>query len=193
VDAPLLALVFTKTLVVSFGIAIAQGSAMRAGSRIVLLLAGCALAGCSFDIIGSNVDDPGAVTPPSPTQSVPNGADAGTATPPPPGPDMAQQRVGTPCTDDAQCDPGLTCAKTFGAGPGKVDIPGGYCTRACDMLACPANSICVTFSFGKYCASSCPPDPCRTASGYVCCDEGGGKNACTPTALCGGGPGPNKE
>jgi serine protease len=117
---------------------------------------------------------------------VPNGPDAGAATAPaptPPGPDMAQQRVGTPCISDAQCDPGLICAKTFGIGPGHVDIPGGYCTHDCSSNACPANSICVTFTFGKYCASSCPPDPCRTTTGYVCCDESDGK-ACTPTALC---------
>jgi serine protease len=97
---------------------------------------------------------------------------------------MAQQRVGTACTADAQCDPGLFCAKTFGVGPGRIDIPGGYCTLECSSAACPANSICVTFSFGKYCASTCPPDPCRTSTGYVCCDEGNGQNACTPTALC---------
>jgi hypothetical protein len=160
---------------------------MRAVFGVVALL----VAGCSFDVIGTNVGDPaGAVTPPAPTQSLPDGADAGATkpTPPPPPatgtPDMAQQRVGTACTADAECDPGLTCAKSFGIGPGHVDIPGGYCTLDCSSAACPANSICVTFSFGKFCGSTCPPDPCRTAAGYVCCNEGGGQNACTPTALC---------
>jgi len=162
---------------------------MRAVLGVVALMA----AGCSFDVIGTNVGDPaGPVTPPSPTQSLPDEPDAGATkpTPPPPStgtPDMAQQRVGTACTADAQCDPGLTCARSFGIGPGHVDIPGGYCTLDCSSAACPANSMCVTFSFGKYCASTCPPDPCRTSTGYVCCDEGGGQHACTPTALCGKG------
>lgn len=157
--------------------------------RAAILVAATLVAGCSFDVIGTNVDPAGAPTPPSPTQSVPNGSDAGAPTtqPPPPstgGADMAAQRVGTPCTADAECDPGLFCAKTFGTGPGHVDIPGGYCTVACPTDVCPANSICVAFSFGKYCSSACPPDPCRTSSGYVCCDEGGGQKACTPTMLC---------
>ena len=157
--------------------------------RAAVLVVATLVAGCSFDVTGTNVDPPGTATPPSPTQSVPSSADAGTpAQPPPPStstPDMAAERVGTACTSDAQCDPGLFCAKTFGIGPGHVDIPGGYCTRDCSSVACPANSMCVTFSFGKYCSSTCPPDPCRTSSGYVCCDEGNGDKACTPTALCG--------
>lgn len=160
---------------------------MDAGRVLAVgLWAGAALVmGCTFDVIGSNVD-PAPSAPPSPTQSVPNTAtDAGTSTA---GPDMAQQRVGTACAGDSDCDPGLFCAKSFGVGPPRVDIPGGYCTLDCSNAACPANSVCVTFSFGKYCASSCPPDPCRTQSGYVCCDEGGGAHACTPGGLCGNPP-----
>jgi len=143
---------------------------MRAGCMVAVLVAGC-----SFDVIGTNIGDPnGTPMPPSPTQSVPNGsADAGApptqttppATTPPPGPDMAQQRIGTPCTTDAQWDPGLFCAKSFGIGPGKIDIPGGYCTHDCSSSSCPADSECVTFTIGKYWESTCPPDPCRT--GYV--------------------------
>ncbi|MCA1664805.1 MAG: hypothetical protein LC659_11135 [Myxococcales bacterium] len=162
--------------------------------RAVLCVMALVVAGCSFDVVGTNVDPslPVASPSPSPTQSVPNGPDGGATkpTPPPPAtgaPDMAVERVGTACTVDAECDPGLTCVKSFGAGPGRVDIPGGYCTLECSSAACPANSMCVTFTFGKYCASTCPPDPCRTSSGYVCCDEGNGQNACTPTALCGKG------
>lgn len=165
---------------------------MRAGGMVALGMV-MAAAGCTFDVIGTYVD-PNA-PPSSPTQSVPSGdTDAGApATQPAPpmnpaGPDMAQQRIGTACTTDAQCDPGLTCGKTFGAGPGKVDIPGGYCTLDCSKNACPTGSVCVTFTFGKFCESDCPPDPCRT--GYTCCtvsqDE---SKACTPSTLCpkGGG------
>lgn len=142
------------------------------------------VAGCSFNVVGSPGDPSGgAVTPPSPTQSVPNGSDGGAA--PAPGSDMATQRIGTACTDDSQCDPGLFCAKSFGVGPGAVMIPGGYCTHECSQTACPANSFCGSFSFGKYCLSSCPPDPCR--GGYQCCDNGG-QNGCSPAALCGGKP-----
>jgi len=162
---------------------------MRAGCMVAL---GMLVAGCSFDVIGTNVGDPnGTPAPPSPTQSVPSGADAGApATQPPaptttpPGPDMAQQRVGTPCMTDAQCDPGLFCAKSFGVGPGHVDIPGGYCTLECSHTACPANSICASLSIGKYCESTCPPDPCRT--GYTCCDFSDDNKACTPGQLCKG-------
>jgi hypothetical protein len=151
------------------------------------------VAGCSFDVIGTNVGDPtggGTGSTPSPTQSVPDGPDAGlpattpTPTPTPTvGPDMAMQRIGTACTSDAQCDPGLLCAKSFGAGPGRVDIPGGYCTLDCSKGPCPANSFCETFTFGKYCLSDCPPDTCRGA-GYVCCNYSGGNHGCAPTALC---------
>jgi hypothetical protein len=146
------------------------------------------VAGCSFSVIGTNTGDPaGGSATPSPTQSVPDVPDAGvpatTPTPTPTGPDMATQRVGTACTSDAQCDPGLFCAKSFGIGPGRVDIPGGYCTLDCSSTACPANSFCETFNFGKYCISSCPPDPCRGA-GYVCCGYSGGNNGCAPDALC---------
>ncbi len=164
-----------------------------------LCLLGVMLAGCSFEVRGTSVDDPGASGPtlPSPTQSVPNTPDLGATTPPtmpaptpppppppttPAPPDMAQQRVGLACSNNAQCDPGLICAKSFGVGLGTITIPGGYCTLDCSKAACPAGSFCTTFSFGKYCASSCPPDPCRT--GYVCCNEGGGQSGCTPTNLC---------
>src|SRR5438874_13152087 len=99
--------------------------------RVGFMVAAVVVAGCSFDIVGTTVGDPngGATATPSPTQSVPDGPDSGVAaTPPPPptvGSDMATQRIGTPCTSNAQCDPGLICGKTFGAGPGKIDIPGG--------------------------------------------------------------------
>jgi hypothetical protein len=159
---------------------------------MVAAVLGAWVAGCSFDVIGVNTGDPaGPADPSAPTQSVPSAADGGTTTqptpPPPPTPpgttpDMAQQRVGTPCTADAQCDPGLFCAKSFGVGPGHIDIPGGYCTLDCSSTACPPSSVCSTTAFGKYCMSSCPPDPCR--KDYVCCDEGQGQKACSPTQLC---------
>ena len=160
---------------------------MRVGCMMAILVAGC-----SFDVIGTTVGDPsgGSNTPSSPTQSVPSTDDAGAPATQPPAPpttpppaDMAEQRVGTACTDNAHCDPGLICAKSFGVGPGHVDVPGGYCTLDCSKTACPADSVCVTFTFGKYCESTCPPDPCRT--GYTCCDVGDGDTkACTPGMLC---------
>jgi hypothetical protein len=154
---------------------------------MVAAVVGALVGGCSFDVIGVNTGGPNAPPDPSaPTQSVPNGPDGGTTSqqPPPTGgtPDMAQQRIGTACTADAQCDPGLLCAKTFGIGPGHVDIPGGYCTRDCSSTPCPTNSVCATTAFGKFCLSSCPPDPCRM--GYTCCDEGNGQKACSPMMLC---------
>jgi hypothetical protein len=161
---------------------------MRAGCLVAVVV----VAGCSFDVIGTNVGDPsGTGSQPSPTQSVPDGPDAGVAattpSPTPAPPDMAQQRIGTACTTDAQCDPGLFCAQSFGIGPGRISIPGGYCTLDCTSAACPANSFCETFTFGKYCVSSCPPDPCGR-TGYQCCDYGMMQKGCAPDALC-----PKKE
>ncbi|HEX8952734.1 MAG TPA: hypothetical protein VF945_12850, partial [Polyangia bacterium] len=72
---------------------------MRAGCMVAVVMAGC-----SFNVIGTNVGDPTAgATPPSPTQSVPNGDGGAPAAQTPPsstGPDMAQQRIGTACTVD---------------------------------------------------------------------------------------------
>jgi hypothetical protein len=160
---------------------------MRAGIMAAL---GLIVGGCSFDVPGTSVGDPAGTPTPSPTQSVPSmpappPSDGG-APPQSPGatPDMAQQRIGTACTTDAQCDPGLICATSFGVGPGRVVIPGGYCTHECSSSTCPANSVCSSMTIGKYCLSSCPPDPCR--AGYVCCDQGKGQSACSTDQLCGG-------
>lgn len=164
--------------------------ALRPCMRWCCLVAALSV-GCSFDIAGTNVGgDPGAA-PGSPTQSIPDQPDAAMApttdpppppTPPmPPPPDMAQQRIGTACANNAQCDKGLICAVSFGIGPGRVDIPGGYCTHECSSSTCPANSFCGTLSFGKYCLSSCPPDPCRES--YECCANSNQK-ACLPDGLC---------
>ncbi len=155
------------------------------------------LAGCSFDVLGTNVDPAGGAAPsaPAPTQSIPPDADGGVdgsapatdPTPPPPAPpipttpDMAQQRIGTACKVDGDCDPGLTCAQSFLVGLVKVEIPNGYCTHDCSSSTCPADSFCGSFSFGKYCLSSCPPDPCRAS--YECCANGK-MNACLPNDLC---------
>jgi len=154
------------------------------------------LAGCSFDIIGTNVDPTGAgsapATPPS-SDPPPTVVDAGMApptpanptppAPPPPAPpDMAEpQHIGTACKADGDCDPGLICAQSFLVGLAKVDIPGGYCTHECSSSACPADSFCGSFSFGKYCLSSCPPDPCR--ANYKCCANSK-QSACLPDDLC---------
>jgi hypothetical protein len=155
-------------------------------------------AGCSFDVLGTNVDPGGGSSPPaqSPTQSIPTETDAGVdaapatdPTPPPPAPptatpDMAQERIGIACKNDGDCDPGLICAQSFLVGLIVVQIPNGYCTHECGSSACPANSFCGSFSFGKYCLSSCPPDPCR--NNYQCCANSK-MNACLPNDLCPGG------
>jgi hypothetical protein len=166
--------------------------------RVGILVAGL-MAGCSFNVQGTAIDNPGAAAAqPSPTQSLPDGPDAATEPPapappaaptptPPAPPDMTQQRVGLACTSDAQCDPGLICAQSFNVGLSHISIPDGYCTLECGSKACPPNSFCNSFAFGKYCLSACPPDPCRTS--YVCCDEGGDNKGCAPTSLCPGGKG----
>jgi hypothetical protein len=167
---------------------------MRAFGLVAVLLAGC-----QFSVTGTSVGDPTAPTPsPGDTTTQPQSPSPPTSSTPPPPDDAGvppaapgdmtapppTARVGTPCTNDNQCDPGLFCAKTFFIGLTRIDVPGGYCTVSCgnDPTVCPANSFCYTFSFGKYCGSSCPPDPCR--KGYQCCDGGGGQKACTPDTLC---------
>jgi hypothetical protein len=147
--------------------------------------------GCTFNVAGTGV---GGGTDPAATQSVPDQPDAGMAPPttdpppppppstmPTPPPDMAHQRIGTACKADKDCDPGLTCAVSFAVGLSRVDIPNGYCTHDCTSAACPANSYCGSFSFGKFCLSSCPPDPCR--DNYQCCANAN-QNACLPSGLC---------
>ncbi len=162
---------------------------MRASFMVAVLVTGC-----SFDVIGTNVGGPNGGNQsgpaPTPSQPAPTASDGGAPPeqPQPPGnpappADMAQQRIGTACTTDPQCDPGLVCATSFGVGPGHVNVPGGYCTLDCSKSACPTNSVCVTFTFGKFCESTCPPDPCRT--GYTCCTiPDVDANACTPSQLC---------
>jgi hypothetical protein len=171
---------------------------LQRGERMrVLTLVALMLTACQFSVHGitdgtnpgssgngsSGNGDNGSSTPPSPpTASTPPPTDDA-GTPPPSGGDMSQQRVGTACTSDAECDPGLFCAKSFLIGLQQVPVPGGYCTLDCSKgAACPANSFCGAFSFGHFCLSSCPPDPCRV--GYSCCANSAGANGCTQTNLC---------
>jgi hypothetical protein len=171
--------------------------------RLMVLLS-TLLAGCAFEVHGTHptASDPGAAGG-DPASGDPAGGSA--APDPMPGPvsstpdpasgagqpdlamsapaDMAAAlRVGIACTDDKQCDSGLFCAKTSGAGPTKIDVPGGYCTLDCHVnRACPSGSLCVTLSVGSFCQSLCPPDPCR--AGYKCCG-GGNQKTCTASQLC---------
>ena len=151
------------------------------------------LAGCTFSIQGTDVPANGASSgadnpslPPSTAAMPPPLPDAATPDPttPPPAsmPDMSQPLlVGIACTMDAQCGSGLVCGKSFNTVGGVVKIPGGYCTRDCSKSPCPDGSFCGTFSFGKFCLSRCPPDPCR--NNYKCCSNNG-QMGCTPDDLC---------
>ncbi|HET9450745.1 MAG TPA: S8 family serine peptidase, partial [Aggregicoccus sp.] len=75
--------------------------------------------------------------------------------------------IGAPCTSDADCPDGGSC---FTAAE---DLwPGGYCTRECTSLACPAASTCYPFQGGtRQCLEDCvgagtSSHSCR--EGYVC-------------------------
>lgn len=157
--------------------------------RAWALLAGL-VAGCSFNV-------PGVGLPPTAGGSPGGGGPTSTpvASPTPPTPaddggapaDLAQQPIGAACVNNGDCGSGF-CAHSFATFGGGVSIPNGYCTLDChNNVQCPTGSVCGHFSFGQFCLSSCPPDPCRGA-GYTCCDNGGNR-ACTPTDLCGKGGG----
>lgn len=163
----------------------------------VWALALALVAGCTFTIDGMDVPASGAApgsaadpgTPPvadTPVADTPAPTpDAAAPDPAPaPPPDMAQALVvGTPCTANADCATGLVCGKSFNTAAGVVKVPGGYCTLDCSNATCPTGSFCGSFSFGKFCLSDCPPDPCR--KGYQCCQNSGQKG-CTPDQLCPG-------
>lgn len=169
---------------------------MRAWGLVAVLCAGCQFAVIGTPVGGGGTGDPGqpTATPPVDDTTQPQSPPTSASPPPgtwdaavPPSADMSVQRIGTPCTADAQCDPGLICAKTFYMGLVRVDIPGGYCTLSCasDPTLCPASSFCGVFNFGKFCLSDCPPDPCR--KGYSCCNPASGPDGpqgCTPSMLC---------
>jgi hypothetical protein len=147
------------------------------------------VAGCTFSVQGTDAppasDGPTLPPPIAATPlPLPDAGMADTSTPPPVStPDMlAAARVGTQCMGDPQCSSGLVCGKSFATFGGTVKIPGGYCTLDCSKASCPAGSFCGSFSFGKFCLSECPPDPCRP--GYKCC-KNDGQMGCTPDDLCG--------
>lgn len=153
------------------------------------------LAGCTFTVEGADLP-PGSGAEPAPPAGGPGvgaptamtplpapDAAAAPTTPTPPAPDMLMpQVVGTACMTNEQCSPGLVCGKSFSTFGGTVKIPGGYCTLDCSKASCPAGSFCGSFSFGKFCLSECPPDPCR--KDYKCC-RNNGQMGCTPDGLCG--------
>lgn len=81
--------------------------------------------------------------------------------------------IGTPCTADAACAPGV-CGTGF---------PGGYCTQDCARAACPLGARCVAGATVSVCLASCPGvragrSDCR--AGYVCEDDGTGSGVCIP-------------
>lgn len=156
---------------------------MRGCLCVVALAAGCAFQVHGLDPSGTGGGSPGSTTPPASTPP------SGSQTPPstdggaPGGGDMAVVPVGAPCNGNSDCgNQGLFCAKSFFDGRKYITVAGGYCTLDCSGGAtCPTGSSCGAFSFGHFCMSSCPPDPCR--SGYSCCGNSGA-NACTPQSLC---------
>jgi serine protease len=85
--------------------------------------------------------------------------------------------VGSACTSDADCPDGGRCVTSY---------PGGYCTRDCNTVGCPAGSKCYTVdadSGAKVCIQSCSgpnqgQSNCRAS--YVCYDDEAGGGECLP-------------
>jgi serine protease len=85
--------------------------------------------------------------------------------------------VGSACTTNSDCPDGGRCVTSY---------PGGYCTRDCNTVSCPAGSKCYTVdstSGAKVCIQSCTgPDQgqsnCRAS--YVCYDDEAGGGECLP-------------
>jgi serine protease len=85
--------------------------------------------------------------------------------------------VGSACTSNADCPDGGRCVTSY---------PGGYCTRDCNTVACPAGSKCYTVdsnSGAKVCIQSCSgpnqgQSNCRAS--YVCYDDLAGGGECLP-------------
>jgi len=85
--------------------------------------------------------------------------------------------VGSACTSNSDCPDGGRCVTSY---------PGGYCTRDCNTVACPAGSKCYTVdanSGAKVCIQSCSgpnqgQSNCRAS--YVCYDDEAGGGECLP-------------
>lgn len=83
--------------------------------------------------------------------------------------------IGGACEGDAGCPDGGVC---------DTDLPGGYCTRSCSTLACPAGSRCYAWDSGEaWCLATCA-GPGEGRSGcradYVCYDDHAGQGLCWP-------------
>lgn len=82
-------------------------------------------------------------------------------------PDAGSGAPGSPCEDDSECG-----ADGFGQCiPEFADWPGGYCTRSCDVDACPMGAECIEADSGGQpvfiCLAACQTDnQCRP--GYAC-------------------------
>lgn len=178
----------------------------------VLPLALLVIAGCNFHIEGTAPpgtfgapSDPQSPAPATPdaatTATVPDpGTTNGPGTPTPPSTmpgDMVTTatrdmipaptvNVGDACNGDADCkEADLKCFKSLGAGLTKLNLPGGYCSKACDSKTpCPTGSECVSTLYGAFCMRKCGDGSnsgCR--AGYACCDS---VNACGLANFCGG-------
>lgn len=90
--------------------------------------------------------------------------------------------TGSACDQDQLCSGGI-CLEQFGyETSGPIEMPGGYCSAACDATnACAPDEQCQPMrdanlqEIGRYCLAPCA-DGCR--SGYTCSTSG----FCFPTA-----------
>src|SRR5205823_9866198 len=93
------------------------------------------------------------------------------------------RQIGAPCAADADCDSSSCYTE------GSTLYPGGMCTQACDVNACPSGSTCVGSGTQSACFPACfTTSECR--NGYVCSTFAGVSNVCVPqcslvSSVCG--------
>ena len=102
--------------------------------------------------------------------------------------ERSQGYTGGYCTEDAECQPGLTCM-TEAQG-----FPGGYCTTTtCTEGGCPGSyAECAYLDESRnstFCVETCASNiDCRSSEGYICADLDGSQG-CLPSDMATTGAG----
>ena len=88
--------------------------------------------------------------------------------------DLGEAEIGGRCVEDDHCsDEGAFCLNELLSG-----LPGGFCTRDCFDMDCPAGSECIAVGWFYLCMPLCTPGEADCRDGYRCFDVGEGMGAC---------------
>jgi len=105
---------------------------------------------------------------------------------------LANEALGEPCDNTADCEAGLTCALTLGGYPSGPARSVTTCTQECTSSSCPTGSVCVDAPVGagaslpKVCVPSCKSQAdCAHLLGGASCSTAGvcAPLVCTSTAV----------